>query len=289
MTPSVDTRALVTLMRNGIWRERDRHLVIESGRHRSYYKQCNRAFHVCGILLWRAENLLESRSPRLRRFRDCSNELWETLHFSTLSTNNERNQKKSCWRVNFHDHHRCASRSRNETKLKQFEIIVATSIGWGREKGMDEDTAMWKESVRVRSFMESQEGKKILYFVKFFSRNKKINALTEVTENQFLTASGINSESNPFGNKPQEITAQNIPSPFPPLVSALFFSFCWIFLPLSTIWTPGTGYGLYGEPPPQRGTFFWRQVHEMVGILLVEVYKRAGKSGIWVCEWVQRG
>ena len=290
MTRSVNTRALVTLMRNGIWRERDRHLVIESGRHRSYYKQCNRAFHVCGILLWRAENLLESSSPRLRRFRDCSNGLWETLHFSTLSTNNERNQKKSCWRVNFHDHHRCASRSRNETKLKQFGIIAATSIGWGQEEGMDEDTAMWKEGVHVRSFMEAQKGKKILYFVKFFSRNKKINALTEVTENRFLTASGINSESNPFGNKPQEITAQNIPFPFPPLVSAFFFfSFSWIFLPRSTIWTPGTGYGLFGEPPPQRGTFFWRHVHEMVGILLVEVYKRVGKSVIWVCERVQRG
>ena len=88
---------------------------------------------------------------------------------------------------------------------------------------MDEDTAMWKEGVHVRSFMEAQKGKKILYFVKFFSRNKKINALTEVTENRFLTASGINSESNPFGNKPQEITAQNIPFPFPPLVSAFFF------------------------------------------------------------------
>ena len=42
---------------------------------------------------------------------------------------------------------------------------------------MDEDTAMWKEGVHVRSFMEAQKGKKILYFVKFFSRNKKINAL----------------------------------------------------------------------------------------------------------------
>ena len=30
-------------------------------------------------------------------------------------SNNERNQRKS-WRVNFHDHHRCASRSHNETK-----------------------------------------------------------------------------------------------------------------------------------------------------------------------------
>ena len=56
---------------------------------------------------------------------------------------------------------------------------------------MNEDTAMWKEGVRVRSFMEAQKGKKILYFVKFFSRNKKINALTEVKENHYLTASGI--------------------------------------------------------------------------------------------------
>ena len=39
---------------------------------------------------------------------------------------------------------------------------------------MDEDTAMWKERVRVISFMEAQKGKKIL-FEKLFSRNKKIN------------------------------------------------------------------------------------------------------------------
>ena len=76
-------------MRNGIWRETDRHLVIESRRYRSYYKQCNRAFPVCGIFLWRAKNLLESHSPRLRLFRDSTNRLWGTLHFSTLSTNNE--------------------------------------------------------------------------------------------------------------------------------------------------------------------------------------------------------
>ena len=154
-------------MKNGIWRERDRHLLIESRRHRSYYKQ-----YAIGHFLY-VESLLESRSPRLRLFRDSSNGLWETLNFSTLSTNNELDQRKS-WRVNFHDHHHCASRSQNETKLKRFGITAATSIGWGQEEGMDEDTAMWKEGVRVRSFMEAQKGKKIL-FEKLFNRNKNIN------------------------------------------------------------------------------------------------------------------
>ena len=78
------------------------------------------------------------------------------LHFSTLSRNNERNQRKS-WRVNFHDHHRCASCSHNETKLKRFGITAATAIGWGQEEG-------WKEGVRVRSYMEAlkKRQKKIL-------------------------------------------------------------------------------------------------------------------------------
>ena len=99
------------------------------------------------------------------------------LHFSTLSTNNERNQRKSLknWRVNFHDHHHCASRSHNETKLKRFGITAATAIGWRQEEGMDENTAMWKEGVRLRSFTEAQKGKKIL-FERLFSRNKKTNA-----------------------------------------------------------------------------------------------------------------
>ena len=113
------------------------------------------------------------------------------LHFSTLFTNNERNQRKS-WRVNFHDDHRCASRSHNETTLKRFGITAATAIGWGKEEGMDEDTALWKEGVHVRSFMEAQKGKNIL-LERLFSRNKKINAQTDVTENQYLTASRINS------------------------------------------------------------------------------------------------
>ena len=45
--------------------------------------------------------------------------------------------------------------------------------------------------MRVTSFMEAQKGKKKILFEKLFSRNKKINALTEVKENQYLTASGI--------------------------------------------------------------------------------------------------
>ena len=52
---------------------------------------------------------------------------------------------------------------------------------------MAEDTAMWKEGVRVRPFMEAQKGKKIL-FERLFSPNKKINALTEVKFFQKQTA-----------------------------------------------------------------------------------------------------
>ena len=51
----------------------------------------------------------------------------------------------------------------------------------------------------------------------------------------------------------------------------------------------GTSYnGLYGEAPPERGTFFRFQVYERVGISLVEVYKRVGKSFIWVRERPKR-
>ena len=46
--------------------------------------------------------------------------------------------------------------------------------------------------------------------------------------------------------------------------------------------------GLYGEAPPERGTFFRPQVYERVGILLVEVYGRVGKSVILVCKKAQR-
>ena len=46
--------------------------------------------------------------------------------------------------------------------------------------------------------------------------------------------------------------------------------------------------GLYGEAPPERGIFFRLQVYERVGILLVKVCKRVGKSVIWVCEGPKR-
>ena len=51
----------------------------------------------------------------------------------------------------------------------------------------------------------------------------------------------------------------------------------------------GTSYNdLYGEAPPERGTFFSLQVYEKVEILPVEVYERVGKSVIWVRERAQR-
>ena len=56
---------------------------------------------------------------------------------------------------------------------------------------------------------------------------------------------------------------------------------------------PGGGGGnsydnLYWEAPPVRGTFFRLQLYKRVGILLVEVYERVGKSVIWVCKRAQR-
>ena len=47
----------------------------------------------------------------------------------------------------------------------------------------------------------------------------------------------------------------------------------------------GTPYNdLYGEAPPERGTFFRPQVYERVGISLVEVYGKVRKSFILVFE-----
>ena len=130
------------------------------------------------------------RRPRPGRFRDSSADSGD-LHFSTISTNNERSQRKR-WRVNFHDHHRCASRSHNETK--RFGISAATAKGWGQEEGMDEETAMWKlRKVCVWDHLWKPRKAKKISFERLFSRNKKINALTEVKENHYLTASGIKS------------------------------------------------------------------------------------------------
>ena len=51
----------------------------------------------------------------------------------------------------------------------------------------------------------------------------------------------------------------------------------------------GTPYdSLYGGAPPKRSIFFRLQVYERVGISLVGVYKRGGKSVIWVCEGPRR-
>ena len=45
----------------------------------------------------------------------------------------------------------------------------------------------------------------------------------------------------------------------------------------------GTPYnGLYGEAPPERGTFFRLQVYKRVGVLQVEAYKMVEKSVIYV-------
>ena len=46
--------------------------------------------------------------------------------------------------------------------------------------------------------------------------------------------------------------------------------------------------GLYGEVPPERGTFVRHQVYERVRFLLVEVYERVGESVIWVYERAHR-
>ena len=51
----------------------------------------------------------------------------------------------------------------------------------------------------------------------------------------------------------------------------------------------GTPYnGLYRKAPPERGTFLRIWVYEGVGISLVEVYERVGKSVIPVCKRPKR-
>ena len=60
-------------------------------------------------------------------------------------------------------------------------------------------------------------------------------------------------------------------------------AFFYVIVFVSAVALPlgGTPYnGLYGEAPPERGTFFKLQVYKRVGISQVEVYKRVGKSVI---------
>ena len=54
--------------------------------------------------------------------------------------------------------------------------------------------------------------------------------------------------------------------------------FAYIYVTLHPRGTPYNA--LYGEAPPERGTFFRLQVYERVGFSKVEVYKRVGKSVI---------
>ena len=54
-------------------------------------------------------------------------------------------------------------------------------------------------------------------------------------------------------------------------------------------WGGGTLYdGLYGEAPQVRGNFYRLQVYQRMGISLLEVDKRVGKSVIWVFKRAQR-
>ena len=62
-------------------------------------------------------------------------------------------------------------------QVQPFGITAVTATGWGQEEGMDEDTAVWREG--VRPLMEAQKGKNNILFERLFSRNKKINALTQ--------------------------------------------------------------------------------------------------------------
>ena len=73
-------------------------------------------------------------------------------------------------------------------------------------------------------------------------------------------------------------------------ISYTFDKFCSTELSFKDHALGGTSYnGQYGEAPPETGIFFSLQVYERVGILLVEVYKRVGKSVSWVCERAQKG
>ena len=42
--------------------------------------------------------------------------------------------------------------------------------------------------------------------------------------------------------------------------------------------------GIYGEAPPERGTFFRCKVYERVGISPTEVYETVAKSFISICK-----
>ena len=165
--------------------------VIASRGHRSYYKQCNWVFPVWGIFSWRAENLLESRSPRPGRFRDSSNGLWETFIFllfprvinvitgkvgESISTiiivaplvAIMKPKTQAIWN-NSNNSHRLGTGGRHVYGRRH-----------GNVKGGCTCHHLWKP----------RKAKKILFGG--FSRNKKISALTEVKENQYCYAAKCN-------------------------------------------------------------------------------------------------
>ena len=76
--------------------------------------------------------------------------------------------------------------------------------------------------------------------------------------------------------------------PIKRILVPLQVSTCWSLIPRG-----GTPYnGLYGEAPPEMGTFLrlQGQGYEKVGISLVEVYERVGRSVISVGKKrVQKG
>ena len=76
---------------------------------------------------------------------------------------------------------------------------------------------------------------------------------------------------------------------FQPLEIKPTLSNCYVVPPGGGGGDGGTHYDdLYGEALPERGTFFKLQVYERGGISLGDVYKRVGKSVIWICKRVQK-
>ena len=118
-------------------------------------------------------------------------------HFSTLSTNNKRNQRKS-WRVNFHDHHRCPSRSYNETKLQAIWNNSNNShrLGAGGRHGRRHDNVKGRWACEI--IYGSPERHKKILFERLFSRSKKINAYNRGQRKSVLncTWNQILSETN---------------------------------------------------------------------------------------------
>ena len=117
---------------------------------------------VWGIFSWRAEKLLESRSPRPGRFRDSSNRFWETFIFALfpriINVIKAKVDESISSIIIF-----VPLVAIIKPSSKRFGITAIKAIGWGQEEGMDQDTAMWKEGVRVTSFMEAQNCTKKSY------------------------------------------------------------------------------------------------------------------------------